>query len=74
MIDAPISMNKMIKQYGLTAEIVQTDARFGPIYFHLLMSKKSKHAHLMPKINETINKLASEGSLEKIFLKYSKSN
>lgn len=71
MIDAPISINRMIRQYGLTTKIVQTDARFGPLNFHLLMSKKSKYAYLMPKIDETINKLVREGAAEKIFLKYS---
>lgn len=71
MIDAPISINRIIRQYDLTAKIVQTDARFGPVNFHLLISKKSKHAYLMPKINETINKLVREGVVEKILLKYS---
>jgi polar amino acid transport system substrate-binding protein len=74
MIDAPISMNHLIRQYGLTEDIVQTDVRFGPVNFHLMMSRKSRHADLMPKINAAIGKMAADGTLEELALEYARTN
>lgn len=74
MIDAPITMNHLIRQYGLTADIVQTDVRFGPVNFHLLMSRKSRHVDLMPQINTAIGKMAADGTLEKLALEYARTN
>jgi polar amino acid transport system substrate-binding protein len=70
MIDAPITMNRLIRQYGLAADIVQTDVRFGPVNFHLLMSRKSRYVKLMPEINAAISKLAKDGTLEKLAMNY----
>lgn len=74
MIDAPISMNHLIRRYGLTADIVQTDVQFGPVNFHLLMSRKSQHAGLMPKINAAIGKMAADGTLERLAVEYARTN
>lgn len=71
MIDAPILMSRLIKQYGLESKIVKTDVLFGPIHFHLLVSKNSRYAELMPKINETIDQLAQNGTLERLASSYS---
>lgn len=72
IIDAPITMNPLIKQFDLTAKIVQTDVRFGPVNFHLLVSKKSPYASLLPKINEVIHRLERQGTLERMALQYSR--
>lgn len=71
MIDAPIFMNHLTKKNNLESKIVKTDVLFGPINFHLLVSKNSKYADLMPEINKTINKLVQNGILEQIVSKYS---
>jgi len=70
-IDVAEGMNITIDKAGVTDKIIQTEVRFGPTRFHLLMSKKSKHQHLMPKINAIIKKLWSEGTIKKIMERYS---
>ncbi len=65
MIDAPIFMNHLIQQYNLESKIVKTDVMFGPLNFHLLVSKNSRYAQLMPKINEVINELEKRGTFER---------
>lgn len=72
MIEAVIPMNYKIKQYGLESEIVLTEARFGPINFHLLISKKSKFASRMPEINRTVDMLFKKGVIQKLTKKYTK--
>jgi polar amino acid transport system substrate-binding protein len=72
MIDAPIFMNHLAKKYNLESKIVKTDVLFGPINFHLLVSKNSKYADLMPEINKTINKFVQNGILEQMALRYSR--
>jgi polar amino acid transport system substrate-binding protein len=71
MIDAPIFMNYLTKKNNLESKIVKTDVLFGPINFHLLVSKNSKYAYLMPEINRTINKLVQNGILEQMVSRYS---
>lgn len=70
MIDAPLFMNHLINEYKLGSKIVKTDVLFGPIDFHLLVSKNSRYAELMPKINKAIDKLAKNGKLEQMASKY----
>ncbi len=74
MIDSLISMNHHIKKLGLASKIVPTEARFGPLDFHLLISKKSKYLEFFPEINEAIAKIRREGILERIVSKYTKLN
>lgn len=71
MIDAPLFMNHLIKRHNLESKIVKTDVLFGPINFHLLVSRNSRHAHLMPMIDEAIARLAQKGRLEQMASKYS---
>lgn len=71
MIDAPLFMNHLINEYKLGSKIVRTDVLFGPINFHLLVSKNSRYAELMPKIDKAIDKLALNGMLEQMSSKYS---
>jgi polar amino acid transport system substrate-binding protein len=70
MIDAPLFMNHLIKQHNLESKIVKTDVLFGPVNFHLLVSKNSRFAQLMPTIDKTINGLEQKGRLEQIASKY----
>lgn len=60
----------LIKKLGLQNSVVLTDAKFGPLNMHLLLSKKSPHHHLMPEIDRIIQKLASNGTLKKISESY----
>lgn len=71
MIDAPLFMNHLISQYNLGSKIVKTDVQFGPVNFHLLVSKNSRFAHLMPMVDKIINGLVQKGWLEQMALKYS---
>lgn len=71
MIDAPLFMNHLIEQHKLGSKIVRTDVLFGPINFHLLVSKNSRYAHLMPLIDKTIDRLAQKGRLEEMASRYS---
>ena len=71
MIDAPLFMNHLINEYKLGSKIVRTDVLFGPINFHLLVSKKSRYAELMPKINKAIDKLAQNGRIDQMASTYS---
>lgn len=57
MIEAVIPMNYKIKQYKLVPKIELTNARFGPLNFHILMSKKSRFIGMIPAINWVIKKL-----------------
>lgn len=70
MIDAPVPMNHIIKTEGLSSKIVLTEARFGPVVFHLLMGKKSKHFNLMPKINKALAELHEDGTFDRLLMKY----
>jgi len=70
VIDAAITTNYKIKQLGLSSKIEFTEVRFGPVDFHLLMSKKSQAIKLMPAIDEAMQSMVDEGKLEKINQKY----
>lgn len=70
MIDAILPTNHILKQRGLSSDIVLTKARFGPIKMHFLMSKKSSHIGLMPQINKAFNELEKEGLLDQFISKY----
>ena len=72
MIDAVIPMNYKINQLGFASDIVLTQAKFGPIDFHLLMSKKSKHIGDFPRLDDTISQLKREGAFDEIQGRYSK--
>lgn len=70
IIDAAIPTNYNIKKLGLSSQIDFTEVRFGPLNFHLLMSKQSKASMLMPAIDETIQSMTQEGYIEQITEKY----
>jgi polar amino acid transport system substrate-binding protein len=70
LIDAPITMNHVIKTQGLSSKIVLTEAKFGPVMFYLLMGKKSEHIKLMPDINKALTKLHENGTFDRLIVKY----
>ena len=72
MIEAVIPTNYKIEQYGLVSKLELTNARFGPLNFHILMSKKSKYVKYMPQINRVIQKLTMNGTLHNLTKKYKK--
>lgn len=71
MIDFVVTNNHLIKQLDLTSKIELTEVQFGPIAFHLLMSKKSPFIELMPEIDKAINDAHRDKSIEKIVHAYS---
>lgn len=71
MIEAVIPMNNEIKKLGLSNKILLTDAKFGPVKFYLLMSKKSNNLDLMPMIDKAITDITTDGTLDRITSKYS---
>jgi len=70
MIDAAITTNYKIKKLGLSSKLEFTEVRFGPLNFHILMSKKAKAVRLMPAIDAAIKSMIDRGVLEKTTQKY----
>ncbi|WP_354624975.1 hypothetical protein [Psychromonas sp. MME2] len=71
MINVAFSMSPIIAELGLSKEIELTNVRFGPVDFHLMMSKKSPYVSLMPEIDRALQKLKDNDQFTKIFAKYS---
>ncbi len=63
-----------IKNYGLTDKILPTRARFGPIVFHLLLSKKSPYAGKIKEIDRAIGKVIASPGYREILEQYEKIN
>lgn len=70
MIDLPLSMNPTIKAMGLADQLEMTPARFGPLGFHLLVSKKSPLAIRIEEINGAIDAFIASGKNEEFLSKY----
>ena len=70
MVEAVVPMNFLIKKYGLESKVTLTEAQFGPLEFHLLLSKKSPYSAMMPEINAAFEKLMSNNTMQKIFDRY----
>jgi polar amino acid transport system substrate-binding protein len=62
----------LINKLSLSDRIEPTEAKFGPLDFHILVSKKSAHFHLMGQINDIIKQLVENGRLEEIISGYKK--
>jgi polar amino acid transport system substrate-binding protein len=71
MIEPLVSMNYLIKKNNLTDKLVLTEARFGPINFHVLLSRNSKHRDKMPDINQALNRMITDGRLQQLLDGYS---
>jgi polar amino acid transport system substrate-binding protein len=70
MIDTPSSMNRIIDNLRLTQQIEMTPARFGPIKFHILVSKKSPLASSMQSLNQVVEQFVKDGTRERLAAKY----
>ena len=73
LIDTSISIVHELKETGQANEIVNTGVKFGPINYHLLMGKASKHIDKFPKIDAAITKMKKNKTIERLTAQYSKS-
>lgn len=69
-IEALETMVFALKNMTLDTKIVDTNARFGPLSMHLLLSNKSSHITLLPKINRTYKAMIDDGTVSRILKKY----
>jgi ABC-type amino acid transport substrate-binding protein len=69
-IEPLIAGSYLIKQLDLADRITPTKARFGPLTFHLLLSKKSSHLKRMGEINQVIKSLHQSGRMQRIYERY----
>ena len=70
LIDSIISTNNKIESLGLSSKIEATNVRFGPLDFHILVSKNSPKVTLMPEINNVIKSLKKNGTLDELISQY----
>ncbi len=70
MLDAVVPTNHVIKNLGISGDLVLTRVRFGPINLHLLISKRSKYLSLMDSIDMTFAELEAEGIVDSLLEKY----
>lgn len=70
LIDSIISTNNKIESLGLSSKIEATNVRFGPLDFHILVSKNSQKVTLMPEINNAIKSLKENGTLDELISEY----
>ncbi|THB74207.1 MAG: hypothetical protein D3926_22420 [Desulfobacteraceae bacterium] len=59
----------LINQLGLSNQVVRTSGKFGPIIFHILLSKKSPYSNEIKQINRAIAKVVKSSRYQDI-LKY----
>lgn len=71
LVDTIIPMNHEIKKHGLSNKLILTDIKFGPIEFHILLSKKTISPAFEQEINKTLTKMVKEGYIEELAKKYS---
>lgn len=69
-IEPLIAGNHLIKKLGLASIIIPTEARFGPLKFHLFVSKKSKYVKIMNEIDHVISGLHRSGKINRILEPY----
>ena len=70
MIDTPITMNPMIESLGLSRQLEMTPARFGPVAFHILVSRKSPLAASMDTLNRAVATFIQDGTRERLTARY----
>lgn len=71
LIDAELPMDVFIRRHNLQDSIIRTDAKFGPLNFHIQISKKSSLIYRVDEINAALIKLRDNGTFEAIKNKYS---
>lgn len=70
MIDLPFTMDPKIRELGLAQYLEKTPARFGPIRFHILVSRKSSFAASMDALNAAVAQFIQDGGWERLAAKY----
>jgi polar amino acid transport system substrate-binding protein len=70
MIEVAPSMNHLIEKMGMASQLVQTDVTFGPIDFHIMVSKKSPFASRINEIETALKKLQENGTFQQLWSKY----
>lgn len=70
MIDLPLTMDPKIRELGLAQKLEKTPARFGPIRFHILVSRKSSFAASMDALNAAVDQFIQDGSRERLAARY----
>ncbi|WDP91758.1 MAG: transporter substrate-binding domain-containing protein [Desulfobacter sp.] len=70
VIDILVPSLYHIRKETLQSQIEVTDARFGPLNIHLMMGKKSKYRHLMPRIDQAIAEMKRQGVIQKLMAKF----
>lgn len=70
MIDSKISMNRIIREKGLTDKIVQINPSFAQIHMNLLLSKKSPWLSKMPEFDQVLTDPVSDGTVDRIIDHY----
>gem|GEM_PF-853416 len=72
MIDGALPMADYIHKHDLQDKVTRTNVRFGPLPFHILISRKSPLLNRIDEINAAIKRLEADGTLEKLAAKYDK--
>jgi polar amino acid transport system substrate-binding protein len=70
LIASEIFVNYLIKLKHLSHKLQATKAKFGPIKMHLLISKKSKLAKRIDRINDILKELEESGYIDNVARKY----
>jgi len=72
IIEAALPMADFIHKHALQDKVTRTNVRFGPLPFHILISRKSLLLNRIDEINAAIKRLEANGTLEKLAAKYDK--
>lgn len=70
VIDPEFSFVYDIRKADLVGQVICVASPFPPTPFHFLLGKNSPFAHLMPRIDAAITKLAHNGTLARLRAKY----
>lgn len=70
MIDALLTTNTKIKDLNLESELMLTDVRFGPLDFHVLISRKSPLMERVEDINAALLRMRENGVFDRLMEKY----
>lgn len=72
LIDSAVSMALEIRRQGLEGVLTAAAAPYAPLRFHVLLSHKSPFVSRMPDINRAVQTLQKNGTLERLYLKYTR--
>ncbi len=69
-IENSIAIRANAKKLGLWQKITPLPTKFANLPFHVLISKKSQHTKLLPKIDDAIKAMMKDGTFKAIMSKY----